>query len=89
MEAAELNEKEMQEIIELGKGRSFAKFVKAVIGHKLMNKNPSDKRKTYRDFIQSCHDHHVKKGNAELMLDENKVNTEIHPMYDLRRIHMQ
>lgn len=89
MEAAELNENQMQEIIELGKGRSFPEFVKAVLGHKIMTAGSSGKRKEYREFIQRCHDYHAKKGNAALQLDERKINTEIHPLYDLRRIHVQ
>ena len=87
MRGMEITEAELEKIKELKQGRTFDQFAKHVCNHKMLAEKPGEKRKACLENIRVCLEIHPKDENGNLKLDRNKVDTSIHPLYDLYRVY--
>jgi len=89
MQALKLDESQLQQIKRNKTGLNFNEFLTVIRNHKVLKENPSAERRAHIELIRDCQEKHRKDENGELILDEKKIGTAIHPLYDWYRFYTQ
>ncbi|MFA5246933.1 MAG: hypothetical protein WC408_03530 [Candidatus Micrarchaeia archaeon] len=81
------NEKELMRINERKQGMTFFEFLTLFRNHPLVTREITPTKQAYLDMIHTCQNWHEENKKGEPMLDDNKLDTSPHPMYDLYRFY--